>query len=1001
MIKTLHRFARATLVGAGFLIAAGANTAGADCPGEQTTELVPKDLQLCRALDSAVRAPGKLSLHDYQKKLSQYFENFCHRNTDAGWVRDKHVRDTGPFTIPLIDGREHPRYHGTHAPVVIWYSPQMADWVKQNRGTDDTEKSRDDAPVPAGAMVVKEMYPAPAARCAGVDPLKLLPTSGAAFMVRAPGVSHDGWYWGWYGWSGWTPDYPANDNRLAYQGFGQYCMNCHASARDNLTFASADNMEGEPGLPIVFYDEGSIEGGEPPPTHHDRVAKSAGDSNRSRQPRDDYAPAFLDAFSAGGVRPPDRDSVSMMPSQTYDNVFMPANVPSDHAQYVTSDQCLGCHDAGSTGLQFDMTERDPNTGKLWNHSPYGTWRGSPMGLAGRDPFFFAQLASETQSFHEEEAPQVETICLGCHGVMGQRQYQLDAYMASGDCPPFRRNTVAAVPWPADDPRAAQADYGALARDGISCMACHTMAIGEAANEAGRGSARNACAEQRQDMLNAGYTGFAKSFTGSFLTRPMDGIMGPFSDPKTRPMKTALGLEPFHDETVTSSEVCGTCHTVHLPVLHEGDTVGRIYEQTTYAEWAFSDFRTGKTADGPLPHGAGKSPYSCQDCHMSSKDADGKSRASKVASIQEHHGFPQAAFTTAPDNIDLPVREHYSRHNLVGLNLFLVTMAQQFPDVLGVRIQDPMLVSKGIDPLFYTEDRIKLQASSHTASVEVLGTTIDKDSLKTTVKVTNLTGHKFPSGVGFRRAILSFRIADARGRELWSSGALDAMGRVLDGAGNVLPGELWWRDDCSARIQPDERLHQPHYETITSQDQAQIYQELVSTPPASGPFQCDHVTAPRGHLTTSFLSICAEVKDNRLLPAGYLPLDQRSAISKALGADEILAADAGSTAVGDDPDYRPGGDGSDTIVYDVPLADIDGTPVTVQAALHYQATPPFYLQDRFCTAKGADRDRLFYLAGHLDTDSSSIDGWKLEVAATGPVKIARDAGRITIASVGAD
>ncbi|GJL84167.1 MAG: hypothetical protein DHS20C01_38010 [marine bacterium B5-7] len=979
---------RAWFAGICFLIAVPPTFGSEACPAEQKTALMPLDPVICRALDAAVRTPGKLPLDVYEEKLSQYFNHFCHRDSRAGWVRDKQVRDTGPFTSPFINGREHPRYQGTHAPVVIWYSPEMAAWVKEHRGMDDDGKPGDGAPVPAGAMMVKEMYPAPAARCADVDPFNLLPTSGAAIMVRAPEVSHDGWYWGWFGWSGWNPDYPADNhrNRLAYQGFGQYCVNCHSSARDNLTFAAAANMAGEPGRPIAYYDEGHIVGDQPPQTHHETVTTTGEDPNRLDQPHQAYNPDFLEVFPVSGAPPPNWDTVSMMPSQTYDNVFMPAHVPNDHGQYITSDQCLGCHDAGSTGLQFDMTERDPKTGKLFNHSPYGTWAGSPMALAGRDPIFFAQLASETQSFHSNEAPNVESICLGCHGVMGQRQYEMDEYATSGECPPFRRESVAAVPWPADNPHAGQADYGALARDGISCMVCHTMVIGEKATRSTLNSPRNACVEQRQDLLNPGYTGFAKTFTGSFLSQPTNRIAGPIREPMTWPMKTALGLEPYHDETVKGAEICGTCHTVHLPVLHQGRTVGRIYEQTTYAEWAFSDYRTGQIADGTLPEGAGASPQSCQDCHMPSSGVDGKAMTSKVASIQEFSNFPATSFTTAPENIDLSLRQNYSKHNLVGLNLFLVKMAQQFPDVLGIRTQDPMLVSKGVDPMIYTADQMTQQAVVNTAKIMVLNTKLDDNSLKTTLKVINLVGHKFPSGVGFRRAILSFRVKDVNGKVLWSSGATDTMGRVLDGVGNVLPGELWWKDDCSALIEPDKRLHQPHYQIINSQDQVQIYQELVSTPPSAGDIKCSHDAEPRGHLTTSFLSICAEVKDNRLLPAGYLSLEKRTAISRALGAGEILAADAGSTAVGDDPDYRPGNDGSDTIVYDVPLADLDGKQMVVEAELFYQATPPFYLQDRFCTAKGADRDRLHFVAGHLNVEGSAIQDWKLKVAGTGEVAV---------------
>ena len=110
-----------------------------------------------------------------------------------------------------------------------------------------------------------------------------------------------------------------------------------------------------------------------------------------------YDQAFTKLYwSLGG--PPPRDQIVKMPSETYDNVWVKPGEPTAASQFVTSDQCLGCHSAGGTGLQFDMTEPGPGD-KLINISPYGTWRGSPMGLAGRDPIFFAQLASETETFH--------------------------------------------------------------------------------------------------------------------------------------------------------------------------------------------------------------------------------------------------------------------------------------------------------------------------------------------------------------------------------------------------------------------------------------------------------------------------------------------------------------------------------------------------------------------------------------------------------------------------
>ena len=88
-------------------------------------------------------------------------------------------------------------------------------------------------------------------------------------------------------------------------------------------------------------------------------------------------------------------------------------------------------------------------------------------------------------------------------------------------------------------------------------------------------------------------------------------------------------------------------------------------------------------------------------------------------------------------------------------------------------------------------------------------------------------------------------------------------------------------------------------------------------------------------------------------------------------------------VGDDPHYRPGkASGGDALDYVIPLADLPGEPVAVQAILHYQATPPFYLQDRFCTAKGPDRDRLYFLAGHLNLDGSAMQDWRFEIVSSG-------------------
>jgi hypothetical protein len=287
-----------------------------------------------------------------------------------------------------------------------------------------------------------------------------------------------------------------------------------------------------------------------------------------------------------------------------------------------------------------------------------------------------------------------------------------------------------------------------------------------------------------------------------------------------------------------------------------------------------------------------------------------------------------------------------------------------------------------------------QASNETATIAVRDVTITDDALSAKVTVTNLTGHKFPSGVGFRRAFIAFNVLDQNGETLWASGRANAAGVIVDKSGAPIDGELWWKDDCSGYARPGERPHQKHYTDITKQGQAQIYQELVSTPPGKlselpprHPEPVCGVNAkPAGELTTSFLSICAEVKDNRLLPKGFLPLESRKEIAKALGAGEDLAIDVAATNIDHDPDYDAGG--GDSLTYTIPLADLpsDAKPASVEAILYYQATPPFYLQDRFCTATGPDVDRLRFLVGHLNLDGTEAAGWKLKVVGSALVAV---------------
>ncbi|HET7879459.1 MAG TPA: cytochrome P460 family protein [Acetobacteraceae bacterium] len=955
------------------------------CDDEHTTPQVPTDLALCAELDPVVRKPGALPLDDYEVKLNTYVTAMCHRNVAAGWQMDKTVRDTGPFIATLTNGKWSGEYYGTHAPVLVWYSPEMMAWLRTNRPSDPAKAPPQPAPIPEGAIMVKEMYsPAPASACRIADLLRLRPdTQGMAVMVRDNRTAHDGWFWAANGWKGWEKDWPPPEsNSPAFAGFGQYCTNCHASAHDNQTFASLSNIKDEPGNYLTFLSEdffrtqsNEVYTRFTQVLQHERVRMEALRVPPPRPP--------IDAGFARALQVPALPAITNMPSQAYDHAWVQGGGPNPASTFVTSDQCVGCHTAGGTGLQYDMTLPGSND-LLANLSPYGTWRTSPMGLAGRDPIFFAQLASETQTFHPALSPKVQDTCLGCHGILGQRQAAIDSGPAS-NCPDFLREMVDAVPFPPENPSAPLARLGGLARDGVSCTACHHMVLGRDGTAKFRDAPQNRCVAQRQDFLNPDTTGFARTFTGSFLVGATDALYGPFPDPKEMPMRHALGMLPAKSDTITSSEVCGTCHTVHLPVMQGTRELGHTYEQTTYPEWAFSAYRTGDTPDGKLPSGAGPLAQSCQGCHMPNTASEGTKFRSKIAGIQEHANFPEVENGLAGKDIDLPVREGFARHVLVGLNVFLIDMADQFSSVFGITTQDPMLGSLGVPPLDFTRDAMLEQAANRSAAIRIADVQNSATTLAATVTVTNKSGHKLPSGVGFRRAFVDFRVLDSDGNTLWESGRTNANGVLTDQQNQPITGELWWKSDCSGRIGSD-NPHQPHYQTITRQDQAQIYQELVTAPPTGTAPQCGPRAAPTGALTTSFLSICGKLKDNRLLPTGFLPLASRVEISRALGADADMAEDTDPVGVGDDPDYRDGG--ADTLTYQIPRGDMGGVPAAVEAKLYYQAIPPFFLQDRFCTAKGMDRDRLAYMSSALELDNTPAADWKLHLVTTGRVAVPR-------------
>lgn len=207
----------------------------------------------------------------------------------------------------------------------------------------------------------------------------------------------------------------------------------------------------------------------------------------------------------------------------------------------------------------------------------------------------------------------------------------------------------------------------------------------------------------------------------FVVSPNDSLQrGPYSDSRA-------SHESMYYEFITSSEFCGTCHDITNPLYDPP-----VPLEKTYSEWKYSDYS--------------KEGVECQDCHM---DLRG--------------GFA----CSLNYNKNKSYRTKMLLHTFVGGNAWM-------PEVL---------------PLFNEYEESQLLALNHTRervkemlkSAALLTASIEGKYL--VVNVTNLAGHKLPTGF-------------SEGRRIWINiRFLDSTGKIVKESGkyNMSTGELV-RDD---------------------------------------------------------------------------------------------------------------------------------------------------------------------------------------------------------------
>jgi len=209
--------------------------------------------------------------------------------------------------------------------------------------------------------------------------------------------------------------------------------------------------------------------------------------------------------------------------------------------------------------------------------------------------------------------------------------------------------------------------------------------------------------------------------------------GADADTRLGPYSYLPGTEPFHPTDVSSflasAELCGTCHDIHNPVVMgrraDGTPTGRPFAmERTYSEWYASAYRLRGEP--------------CQSCHM-----------------------PLMEMPVLAADGGRELRDYFRRHDLAGGNRWV-------PQALAAGLTAPR------DDLW----RAALEATAARAEaqlglaavVSIRASDLTGDTATGTVRVTNLAGHKLPTGY-------------PEGRRMWLEVVLlDDTGRVVGGSG---------------------------------------------------------------------------------------------------------------------------------------------------------------------------------------------------------------------------
>jgi len=328
------------------------------------------------------------------------------------------------------------------------------------------------------------------------------------------------------------------------------------------------------------------------------------------------------------------------------------------------------------------------------------------------------------------------------------------------------------------------------------------------------------------------------------------------------MHNFVGITPKFGGHISDAGLCAGCHTLITNTVDlQGNFTGNTFvEQATYHEWLNS--RYDEQHDN----------VTCQGCHM-------KQIADAVV-ISANYQFLFAKFP-------------FGLHELAGANVTMLNLLKNNREKLDIDAEPEHFDSTIAATLRMLQHK--------TLDLQLQADDVNGDSMDFSLRLLNKAGHKFPSGYPSRRAWVEFEVKNEDGQTIFHSGK-----------------------PASDYSLPDENPNfEPHYNTITNQNQVQIY-ELVPGD-VNGLFT--------NVLERGFMAI----KDNRLAPQGFKtndPVYDTTQIVNIGGDTDFNRAPDGSE-----------GTGADVLHFRLPNGGYTGR-LSVSTKVWYQSLPPKWMVPMF-------------------------------------------------------